>query len=138
MTGTMSSASVQTLARPVAPILVVEDDDDTRNALVVALEAEGYQVMTASHGLEALELLDGGTRPCLILLDLMMPIMDGVHFRLEQLERPPEVAEIPLIVISAYAQLTRAHWLRAADYLPKPIDFDSLLGMVEQHCRHSS
>ena len=129
-------ASLEKVAHPVAPILVVEDDDDTRDAIVLGLETEGYQVIQASHGLEALELLDHGTRPCLILLDLMMPIMDGVHFRLQQLERA-EVAEIPLIVISAYAQLTRAHWLRAADYLPKPIDFDCLLDMVERHCRQS-
>ncbi len=127
-------ASVEKVARPIAPILVVEDDEDTRDAIVLGLEAEGYQVLAASHGLEALELLELGNRPCLILLDLMMPIMDGVHFRMQQLERP-EVAEIPLIVISAYAQLTRAHWLRAADYLPKPIDFDCLLDMVERHCR---
>jgi len=120
--------------RPAAPILVVEDDPDTREAIVLGLETVGYRVVAAADGLEALDLLERGARPCLILLDLMMPIMDGVHFRTEQLARP-DVANIPVIVISAFAQLTRAHWLRAADYLPKPIDFDLLLQLVERHCQ---
>jgi CheY-like chemotaxis protein len=120
-------------SRPTDPILIVEDDPDTREAIGIGLQAEGYTVMTAPDGLEALELLDRGVRPCLILLDLMMPVMDGVHFRIEQLNRP-EIAAIPVVVVSAFGQLTRAKWLRASDYLPKPIDFDRLLAIVDRVC----
>ena len=133
----MLERAVQENSRPTAPILIVEDDADTREAIGISLQAEGYAVRAAPDGLEALELLDQGLRPCLILLDLMMPVMDGVHFRMEQLNRP-EIAEIPVVVVSAFGQLTRAKWLRATDYLPKPIDFDRLMAIVDRVCGRPS
>jgi CheY-like chemotaxis protein len=111
--------------------MVVEDDPDQRDAIVVALESEGYAVVAAGDGLEALEMLDAGIRPCVILLDLMMPVMDGVHFRIEQTKQPA-LADIPVIVVSAFGQMTRARWLHAADYLPKPIELDHLLAVIER------
>jgi len=131
MKGSVSDSARQQAERPAAPVLVVEDDPDQRDAIVFALEAEGYSAIGAADGLEALELLDGGTSPCLILLDLMMPEMDGVHFRMEQLKRPA-LADIPVIVVSAFGQMTRAKWLQAADYLPKPIELDRLFAVVER------
>lgn len=117
--------------RPAAPILVVEDDPDQRSAIVLMLESEGYTVLTAASGVEALEVLDAGTMPCMILLDLMMPEMDGVQFRMEQLKRGAQ-ARIPVVVTSAFGQMTRAKYLQVADYLRKPVDLDHLLTVVER------
>jgi CheY-like chemotaxis protein len=111
--------------------LIIEDDPDQRDAVAVALESEGYSVVHASTGLEALDLLQHGTRPCLILLDLMMPEMDGVQFRGEQL-KSDELARIPVIVMSAFGQATRAKYLRVAEYLRKPVELDRLLAVVER------
>jgi len=118
-------------SRPHAPVMVVEDDPDQREAVVLALESEGYAVVAAGSGVEALEALEAGSRPCMILLDLMMPEMDGVDFRRAQLASPA-LAEIPVVVVSAFGQLTRAKYLRVADYLPKPVDFDRLLAVIER------
>jgi CheY-like chemotaxis protein len=112
-------------------VLIVEDDPDQRDAVALALEAEGYAVVTAGSGLDALERLHAGVRPCMILLDLMMPEMDGVQFRSEQL-KSAALAEIPVVVVSAYGQQTRAKYLRVADYLRKPVELDRLLAVVER------
>jgi CheY-like chemotaxis protein len=120
--------------RPATPVLVVEDDPDQRSAIVLMLESEGYAVVTAASGVEALELLDGGTTPCVILLDLMMPEMDGVQFRMEQLKDSAH-ARIPVVVASAFGQMTRAKYLQVADYLRKPLDLDELLATIERVTR---
>jgi CheY-like chemotaxis protein len=116
------------------PILVVEDDDTVREALAMVLEHEGYRVGVAADGAEALALLRGGLSPCLILLDLMMPVMDGWQFRREQLN-DPRLAPIPVVVVSAH---TRAAEFAAApgiaDVIAKPIDFDRLLDTLQRHC----
>ena len=117
--------------RPVGPVLIVEDDPDQRSAIVLMLESEGYTVLTAGSGVEALDLLDAGSRPCMILLDLMMPEMDGVQFRMEQLKREAH-ARIPVVVASAFGQMTRAKYLQVADYLRKPLDLDELLAVIER------
>jgi CheY-like chemotaxis protein len=111
--------------------MVIEDDPDQRDAVVLALESEGYAVVAAGSGVEALEALEAGSRPCMILLDLMMPEMDGVHFRQAQLAAA-SLAEIPVVVVSAFGQLTRAKYLQVADYLPKPLDFDRLMAVIER------
>jgi CheY-like chemotaxis protein len=120
--------------RPLAPVMVVEDDPDQREAITVALESEGYAVVTAETGVEALERLGGGPRPCMILLDLMMPEMDGIQFRAEQL-KSATLADIPVVVVSAYGQVTRAKSLHVEDYLPKPVDLDRLLAVIERIVR---
>src|SRR5947207_15447872 len=81
-------------------ILIVEDDFDIREALTQILEDEGFQVRCASNGREALEVATSGPAPRLILLDLMMPVMNGWQFRAEQL-KDPRLAEVPVLVISA-------------------------------------
>ena len=116
------------------PVLVVDDNDDVREAMLAALRVAGYEAEGASDGAEALaRLRRDGLRPCLILLDLMMPVMDGLEFRDHQL-RNPALAEIPVIVVSAFGRQTAARALGVADYLAKPIDVDRLLELVEQHC----
>lgn len=116
------------------PVLVVEDDADIRDALVEILELEGYAVSAAGHGEEALEQLRAGCKPCVIVLDMMMPVMDGWAF-CEEREKDPELASIPLVVVSAVApQDPRNAAVRAVDHLPKPIDIDKLLATVGSYC----
>jgi CheY-like chemotaxis protein len=116
-------------------ILVVDDDPDIRETLVEILETEGCDAVGASNGVEALTVLrGGGLQPCLILLDLMMPIMDGFTFRDEQ-RRDPALCDIPVVVISAYREPARnAEVVDAAGHLEKPIPLARLLGFVEEFC----
>lgn len=112
-------------------ILVVEDDVVTRMAMKAALEDHGFAVAEAAHGLEALERLRGGARPDLILLDLRMPIMDGVEFLQEQ-SKDPALASIPVIIVSACSPgQAQAFALSAAGYLQKPLDVEELNAMLQ-------
>ena len=116
-------------------ILLVEDDAPQREALVLLLESEGYHVVEAGHGREALAHLRTEETISLILLDLMMPVMDGWQFRAEQV-RDPGLAAIPVIVISGAGSVAaKALAQGAAGYLRKPIDVDRLLDIVARHCR---
>jgi CheY-like chemotaxis protein len=114
------------------PILIVEDDSDLRDMMSQLLTLEGYLPASAANGREALEYLREGHAPDLILLDLMMPIMDGWEFRREQ-ERDPELARVPVVVLSALDE-HRAGDLHAQAFLKKPLDFDRLLLLVRQYC----
>lgn len=116
------------------PVLVVEDDEDIREAMVGILEAQGYTVSAAHHGAEALAQLQTGHVPCLILLDLMMPVMDGWTF-CEEREKDPALAAIPVVVVSAVSRLDpRTASLRAVAHVPKPLDVSKLLATVELYC----
>jgi CheY-like chemotaxis protein len=113
-------------------ILVVEDDTDVREALVEALSEQGYVVASATDGKEALASLRAGARPGLILLDLMMPRMNGTEFRLAQ-RRDPDLAHIPVILLSADGAISeKATALETAGFIRKPIDLGELLGMIER------
>ncbi len=116
-----------------AHVLVVEDDRAVREAMLGVLEACGYPAIGAENGAEALSSLRGGPRPGLIVLDLMMPVMDGWQFRSAQL-REEELARIPTLVCSALDVEAKALSTGAVAYLRKPIDFDRLLEIVEAHC----
>ena len=114
-------------------VLVVDDDADVREAFEAVLHAEGYRVATVSDGEEALQVLRAGLRPCLILLDLMMPVKDGWQFRAEQ-RADPELAAIPTVVVSARrgaSEIARSLSMRA---LEKPPDFDALSRLLCEHC----
>ena len=113
-------------------ILIVDDDEDIRLALAEALEDEGYQVRTAANGKEALALLRSSPPPCLILLDLMMPVMNGWEFREQQLG-DPALAEIPVYVISAAGNVAGAP-VPKDRFIAKPIMLEHLLNLVEQAC----
>jgi CheY-like chemotaxis protein len=116
-------------------ILVVDDDPDMRASLTEILGDEGYRVAAARNGREALEHLRVRTRPSLILLDMMMPEMDGWRFRKEQ-QKLPELAAIPTVIVSAHGSVRDAALvLGAADYLRKPLRVDSLLEIAERYCR---
>jgi CheY-like chemotaxis protein len=113
-------------------ILVVEDDAATREALAMILGAEGFRVTGAANGEEALGLLRSTPPPDLILLDLMMPIMDGWQFRREQ-THDPRLSAIPVVVLSADGNVQqKASALRAAGYLQKPVEMDHLLETIRR------
>src|SRR6476646_11859410 len=102
-------------------VLIVDDDHDMRAALSETLEMEGHQTKCVSNGQEALDHLRTGAVPCLILLDLMMPVMNGWQFRERQRE-DTGLAGIPLVVITADGHAARkAKELSADDYLQKPL-----------------
>jgi two-component system, chemotaxis family, chemotaxis protein CheY len=109
-------------------VLVVDDDPDILDAICDILEVEQYRVARARNGLEALERVEA-ERPAVILLDLMMPVMDGVTFARALHERPA-VRDVPILVISADGNPARAASVGARGYLAKPFDIDTLLGHV--------
>ncbi|MGE0869755.1 MAG: response regulator [Kofleriaceae bacterium] len=113
-----------------AAILIVEDDRDIRDALVDALEDEGYPVISAIDGVDALDQLRAGARPGLILLDLMMPRMSGAKFR-EEILKVPSWAAIPCVVVSADPLATsKTETLGASALLRKPIKLQELFDVV--------
>ena len=114
-------------------VLIVEDDDSAREALAALLAAEGYPVSEAANGREALDRLQQEAVG-LILLDLMMPVMDGWEFRAVQM-RDPMLAAIPVMVITADASArSRANNLGVQGYMTKPIQFPQLLAFVDRYC----
>ncbi len=118
-------------------ILVVDDDPLTRQALGMILDTAGYATRAASDGQEALDVLQRGPLPALIVLDLLMPGMDGWHFRREQ-RRDAALATIPVVVCSGTGDADlHAAALGAAGFLDKPIDADQLLEMVGRVLRQA-
>jgi CheY-like chemotaxis protein len=115
-------------------VLVVDDDPDICAVLRAVLETFGYYVELARDGAEALKKLRRGDAPCLILLDLMMPGMNGFEFRNEQL-RDPTLASIPVVVISGAGDVAAKAATIGVEGLAKPIDLDVLLETVSHfHC----
>lgn len=105
-------------------LLLVDDDDFLREALEEALSYEGHEVVTASDGAEALALLERGPAPDAVLLDLMMPVLDGWGF-VERQRAEPRWADIPVIVLTAMGTLPRP--IPAKALLHKPFRLDELL-----------
>ena len=115
----------------VGVILLVEDDLSIHEALGETLEATGYVVIPAADGREALALLRSGMRPTAILLDLMMPVMDGWDFRQEQCS-DPALREIPVVVITAsgFSASTVRMQLGKVEVIAKPIQRTELFGAL--------
>ena len=114
-------------------VLIVEDDTETAAALAAFLAVQDYISMTATNGQEAIDLLREGHRPCLILLDIMMPLKDGWDFR-DELLAEPALAPIPIVVVTAdLSAITRATTLRLP-LLTKPVDPGQLMSAIAQHC----
>ena len=111
-------------------VLVVDDDPDILQTLGLCLSREGYRVLMAANGREALDILDR-EHPSVILLDLMMPVMDGWQFVAELDHRGQR--DVPLLILSADRSVQgHAQQLRASGHLAKPFDLDELLGKVQQ------
>jgi CheY-like chemotaxis protein len=118
------------------PVLVVDDDAASREGLITILRVEGYPATGAADGEEALEVAQA-VHPCLILLDLMMPVIDGFQFRTAQLQNP-ELANTPVVLISALdddVQIARR--IGPMNELRKPIDVDALLAVVALYCERT-
>lgn len=116
-------------------VLVIDDDIDIRDSIAELLRVEGFEVVTACDGGDALSFLrEAPTRVGVILLDLMMPNVDGWTFRRQQLD-DGAIAHIPVVVMTAYADLIRGRpTLAASDFLIKPIELHTLLNVVQRYC----
>lgn len=115
-------------------ILIIEDDEDILFTLRDYLELEGYHVLTAGNGLEALELLKNIDTPNLILLDMKMPLMNGWEFAAAYEEKFTKKA--PIIVVTAAADAEqRARDIRAISFVEKPFDLDNLLEKIKIHSK---
>src|SRR6185369_1607906 len=115
-------------------VLVIEDHEDVREGIRIALGMEGYTVEVAANGREALQKLYAGVRPCLIIMDLMMPLMNGFEFRQAQLAAA-DFKNIPLIAYSGVTDPREtAQQLQADAYLHKPTDVEQLAALARQFC----
>jgi CheY-like chemotaxis protein len=111
-------------------VLIIEDDAGLREMMSQLLFLEGFQTDTAENGRVALDLLHAGLRPHVILLDLMMPVMDGWSFRKHQIN-DPTLAHIPVVVLSAAHDFGA---IQASSILHKPLDVDRVLIALKVHC----
>jgi two-component system, chemotaxis family, chemotaxis protein CheY len=124
----MTSASLP------ATVLIVEDDECIRNDLSIILQLEGFHTLLARNGHEALMILEHRPPPQVMVLDLMMPEMDGWQFRVEQL-KSKKLAQVPIILLSAASSLDQeAATLGAVGYIEKPFNIADLLAMLKHYC----
>jgi CheY-like chemotaxis protein len=119
--------------RPSDLVLLVEDDEDLRKMMVQLLALEGFRVAAVANGREALDYLNDYERPSLILLDLMMPVMDGWEFR-QRLGDNPAVADVPVVVLSSLDP-DRSAEIAPDTVLKKPVDVYDLLDLVRRYCK---
>lgn len=128
-----SGARAKAPAFPTPVILLVEDEAPIREVIEEVLQAEGYRVVCAVNGAEGLAALRSGLRPCMIILDLMMPVMDGWQFRIAQL-RDADLLKIPTVVYTAVGNVREAvEELNVAGGFEKG-DFAEMLRFVGQFC----
>jgi len=114
-------------------ILVVEDDPDISASLSDVLESEGYEVITAANGVEGLNRLRDIVKPCLIFLDLMMPVMSGGEF-LAVLRRNEKYATVPVVIVSAWPREAAQVRAESQGFVKKPVALESLLEAAERFC----
>jgi CheY-like chemotaxis protein len=127
-----TSASPESRARRVPLVLLVEDDPEVRQMLETMLRLEKYDVVSAENGLEALERMRERL-PCAVLLDLMMPVMDGWEFRRRQLQ-DPTLSQVPVLCITAVPNPQEVGAGLGLQCLPKPLDSSRLLYEVQERC----
>jgi CheY-like chemotaxis protein len=119
--------------KPSEPVLIVEDTADNREMLGTLLELEGYRVAYAVDGRDALDQLERGLRPCLILLDVAMPRMNGIEFRRAQVA-DERLSEIPVILFSAVHEIAWLYPALDAPVCRKTADVDHILHLVADRC----
>ena len=112
-------------------ILIVDDDKDVRDSIAEFLALKGYDVAVAENGKVGLSILAAGRVPCVVLLDLAMPVMDGWQF-LSSVQTDAALSSIPVVVVSAHAATHPPSG--SAGLIRKPFDFEELAQVVEQHC----
>jgi CheY-like chemotaxis protein len=123
-------------ARPSPPrLLIVEDDTAIRESLAEALHEDGFEVAAAANGRQALEILRRGPRCSAILLDVMMPVMDGWDFRYEQLN-DAMLRDIPVVIVTAsgFSAGTLRMQFGDVELIRKPVDYSELLGALARAC----
>lgn len=113
------------------PILIIEDNPAVVDTMKSVLELEGFTVYTASNGAEGIEQLVKIGSACVILLDMMMPVMNGWHF-LDYQRNSPKYSNIPVVVVSAFGDIARS--VKPDDFIPKPVKLDLLLETVQKYC----
>lgn len=118
-------------------VLVIEDDPDMREIERATLGSAGHEVMVATNGREGLDALEQ-QRPCVIVLDLMMPVMDGLTFLAER-RRRALAEDVPVLCVTAGGEEMTEHALHlgARECLHKPADFDELCERIEHYCGSS-
>jgi CheY-like chemotaxis protein len=123
------------VTRPERPVLIVEDDPDIRDATAILLEDEGYRVAQAENGLKALEVITRGPAPSLVLLDLMMPVMDGQEFLQRLKALGPPRADLPVVVMTAAHNPSVPE---AKQVIRKPYSVDVLLEAVARFADYAA
>ena len=117
-----------------SPVLLIDKHDDVREGLQMILQSEGWPVETAGDPRDALNRLIGGLRPCIILLDLMSPVMNGLEFR-NELMNHPLLQLIPLVAYSGLKDVrAKARQLAEDASSDVPAEIDRLIAAVRQHC----
>ena len=114
-------------------LLLVEDNDDIRESLTRLLESKGYVVDAARHGQEALQKLRQNGPPCLAIMDLIMPVMDGWQLRRELL-KDEKFAAVPVVIVSGVANLQKASSVDSVAKLQKPVSLPKLYHILDEHC----
>ncbi len=112
-------------------ILIIEDDLDIRNVVVDILKMEGLATAVADNGAEALIYLKTHKKPCMVFLDMMMPVMNGRQF-LDIFRNQPGNADVPVVILSAVAD--RVDTTGANEFIKKPLDLNRLLEVVSKYC----
>ena len=119
--------------KPAPPVLVVEDDSEQRQALCAMLDLEGFGHAEAANGREALDYLNESREPCLVLLDLEMPVMNGSDFRVEQLA-DARLSRIPVVIVTANDAGLAKRFPGVEGFLWKPLKFEKLLAILDRSC----
>jgi CheY-like chemotaxis protein len=115
-------------------VLVVEDDPDAQTIFADRLTWEGYQVVCVNSGTEAWELLTHGFRPRVVILDVMLPGMEGTELR-QRMLRDRTMAEIPIVVVTAISGMIRCVLPNLAAFFRKPVPLDELVDVVARHAK---
>ena len=123
-------------AAEAATVLVIDDEETVRDLMRRFLAREGFDVVTAKDGAEGLELARQ-LRPALITLDVLMPGLDGWSV-LQALKADPELAQIPVVMLTILDERNRGYALGAADYLTKPVDRDRLRALLARYCARAA
>ena len=120
---------------PHTNIVIIEDDVDLRETMKELLEIEGFSVVTAENGREGMKLIEGDVMPCLILLDMMMPVMNGWEFLdAMQRERQALLAETRVAVVSAAADMADVQRQYGCSVLRKPVNVEQLFALAHEAC----
>jgi CheY-like chemotaxis protein len=136
--GNLSCNSLLAMKQQCLKIMIVEDDESIRRTFQQGLEAEGYLVESFANGQEALDYLKSSPHPCLILLDLMMPVMNGSEFMEAFAEMPVAIVPVPVYLCSATGTAKDAARIGCNGFIKKPVNLEALLMIVKDFCLISS